>query len=60
MFGIENSFLSALGPKLDFLPLEVMQTCWPTVPAPPRYEHAHGFNGFLLLKASLSASVYDV
>ena len=31
MFGLENSFLSALGPKLDFLPLEVMQTCWPTV-----------------------------
>ena len=31
MFGLENSFLSALGQKLDFLPWEVMQACWPTV-----------------------------
>ena len=31
MSSLENAFLSALGPKLDFLPWEVMQTCWPTV-----------------------------
>ena len=30
-FGVENSFLSALVPMLDFLPLAVLQTCWPTV-----------------------------
>ena len=33
LFGLDNSFLSALGPKLHFLPWEVMQTSWPTVGA---------------------------
>ena len=31
MFVLENTFLSALGPKLDFLRWGGMQTCRPTV-----------------------------
>ena len=38
IYSVQNSFLSALGPKLDFIAGEVMQQSWPIVP-PPSFEN---------------------